>query len=104
MRMRLLIFGVVSAIVALSPAHAQFGTSSGNTNNLVPDEFYFPPDEFYFPRFRNYPSYRFVEDVPIGAPGAVYYDVPAAYGVRRYRYVVRGRPAWSGRARAGYWR
>ena len=96
MRMRLLIFGVVSAIVALSPAHAQFGTSSGNTNNLV-------PDEFYFPRFRYYPSYRFVEDVPIGAPGAVYYDVPAVYGVRRYRYVVRGRP-WSGRARAGYWR
>lgn len=96
MRMRLLIFGVVSAIVALSPAHAQFGTSSGNTNNLV-------PDEIYFPRFRYYPSYRFVEDVPIGAPGAVYYDVPAAYyGVRRYRYVVRGRPAW--RARAGYWR
>ena len=96
MRMRLLIFGVVSAIIALSPAHAQFGTTSGNTNNLV-------PDEFYFPRFRNYPSYRFVEDVPIGAPGAVYYDVPAVYGVRRYRYVVRGRP-WSGRARAGYWR
>ena len=97
MRMRLLIFGVVSTIVALSPAHAQFGTTSGNTNTLV-------PDEFYFPRFRNYPSYRFVEDVPIGTPGAVYYDVPAAYGVRRYRYVVRGRPVWSGRARAGYWR
>ena len=100
MRMRLLAFGVAWAITALSPAHAQFGTRSGNTNNLV-------PDEFYYPGFRGYPSYRYVEDVPLGAvlPGpGLYYDVPPAYGVRRYRYIVRGRPGRLGRARAGYWR
>lgn len=54
------------------------------------------------PRFRSYvverhvPSYRYDEDVRVGAvlpeAGVEYYDVPAEYGVREYRYtVVNGR-------------
>jgi uncharacterized protein DUF1236 len=54
------------------------------------------------PRFRSYvveqrrPSYRYREDVRIGAvlpeQGVTYYDVPQEYGVRDYRYtVVNGR-------------
>ncbi len=50
------------------------------------------------PRFRSYvegrnvPSYRYNEDVRVGAvlpsSGVTYYDVPADYGVREYRYTV----------------
>jgi hypothetical protein len=50
------------------------------------------------PRFRSYaveqhrPSYRYNEDVRIGAvlpeQGVTYYDVPPEYGVREYRYTV----------------
>ena len=50
------------------------------------------------PRFRSYvverhvPSYRYREDVRIGAvlpeEGVTYYDVPPEYGVREYRYTV----------------
>ena len=55
------------------------------------------------PRFRTYvteqrrPSYTYREDVRVGAvlpeAGVTYYDVPAEYGVRNYRYtVVNDRP------------
>ena len=50
------------------------------------------------PRFRQYvvtqsrPSYRFQEEVRVGAvlpsSGVTYYEVPAEYGVREYRYTV----------------
>ena len=50
------------------------------------------------PRFREYvvrervPSYRYQEDVRVGAvlpsSGVRYYEVPAEYGVREYRYTV----------------
>jgi hypothetical protein len=50
------------------------------------------------PRFHSYvverhvPSYRYREDVRIGAvlpeEGVTYYDVPPEYGVREYRYTV----------------
>jgi hypothetical protein len=54
------------------------------------------------PRFRSYvveqrrPSYQYREDVRIGAvlpeQGVTYYEVPAEYGAREYRYtVVNGR-------------
>jgi hypothetical protein len=54
------------------------------------------------PRFRSYvveqrrPSYQYREDVRIGAvlpeQGVAYYEVPAEYGAREYRYtVVNGR-------------
>jgi hypothetical protein len=54
------------------------------------------------PRFRSYvveqrrPSYQYREDVRVGAvlpeEGVTYYEVPAEYGVREYRYtVVNGR-------------
>src|SRR6201991_2906647 len=54
------------------------------------------------PRFRNYvveqrrPSYRYQNDLAVGVvlpdDGVTYYDVPAEYGVRDYRYtVVNGR-------------
>ena len=55
------------------------------------------------PRFREYvvrehrPSYRYREEVRVGAvlpsSGVTYYEVPAEYGVRGYRYtVVNDRP------------
>ena len=50
------------------------------------------------PRFRtyvaerHYPSYRYGEDVRVGAilpeSGVTYYEVPEEYGVREYRYTV----------------
>lgn len=50
------------------------------------------------PRFRTYvrernvPSYAYREDLRVGAvlpsDGVTYYDVPAEYGVREYRYTV----------------
>ena len=50
------------------------------------------------PRFRQYvvregrPSYRYQEDVRVGtvlpSSGVQYYEVPAEYGVRNYRYTV----------------
>jgi hypothetical protein len=50
------------------------------------------------PRFRQYvvqqrpPSYRYQEEVRVGAvlpsSGVTYYEVPAEYGVRDYRYTV----------------
>jgi hypothetical protein len=50
------------------------------------------------PRFRTYaveqrhPSYRYRDEVRIGAvlpsDGVTYYEVPAEYGVRNYRYTV----------------
>ena len=54
------------------------------------------------PRFRSYvveqrrPSYQYREDVRVGAvlpeEGVTYYEVPAEYGAREYRYtVVNGR-------------
>src|ERR1700710_1104419 len=50
------------------------------------------------PRFKQYvvregrPSYRYQEDVRVGAElpssGVTYYEVPAEYGVKNYRYTV----------------
>jgi hypothetical protein len=50
------------------------------------------------PRFRSYvetrnvPSYRYTDEVRVGAvlpsSGVTYYEVPAEYGVRDYRYTV----------------
>jgi hypothetical protein len=50
------------------------------------------------PRFRSYvaerhyPSYRYDQDVRVGAvlpeSGVTYYDVPQEYGVREYRYTI----------------
>jgi hypothetical protein len=50
------------------------------------------------PRFRQYvttqnvPSYRYADEVRVGAvlpsSGVRYYEVPAEYGVRNYRYTV----------------
>jgi hypothetical protein len=50
------------------------------------------------PRFRTYaveqrhPSYRYRDEVRVGAvlpnDGVTYYEVPAEYGVRNYRYTV----------------
>jgi hypothetical protein len=41
---------------------------------------------------RHYPSYRYGEDVRVGAilpeTGVTYYEVPEEYGVREYRYTV----------------
>lgn len=41
---------------------------------------------------RHYPSYRYEHDVRVGAvlpdAGVTYYDVPAEYGVRDYRYTI----------------
>jgi hypothetical protein len=41
---------------------------------------------------RNVPSYRYQEEVRVGSvlpqSGVTYYEVPAQYGVRDYRYTV----------------
>ena len=41
---------------------------------------------------QNVPSYRYTEEVRVGttlpASGVTYYEVPAEYGVKGYRYTV----------------
>jgi hypothetical protein len=41
---------------------------------------------------QNVPSYRYTEEVRVGATlpssGVTYYEVPAEYGVKGYRYTV----------------
>ena len=45
-----------------------------------------------YARGRGYPSYRYNESLRVGAvlpeSGVTYYDVPAEYGVRNYRYTI----------------
>jgi len=66
------------------------GAGRGEVAGALPDQ--------QAPRFHQYvvtqgrPSYRYNEEVRVGATlpssGVTYYEVPAEYGVRDYRYTI----------------
>ena len=72
------------------PLEPSWAASAGQSSGGLSDE--------QRPRFREYsvrerrPSYRYQEEVRFGAvlpsSGVTYYEVPAEYGVRDYRYTV----------------
>ena len=95
-------------------AHAQSGAAAGATTGAVGGAIVGGPvgavvggvggaiigglSDDQRPRFREYsvrerrPSYRYQEEVRVGAvlpsSGVTYYEVPAEYGVRDYRYTM----------------
>jgi hypothetical protein len=82
--------GAVSGAVVGGPVGAAVGGVAGAViGGLAEDQ---------RPRFREYavrerkPSYRYSEDLRVGAvlpsSGVTYYEVPAEYGVKDYRYTV----------------
>jgi hypothetical protein len=87
--------GAVGGAVVGGPVGAVVGAGAGAiVGGLAEDQ---------RPRFRQYvvtqkrPSYRYQEEVRVGAvlpeSGVTYYEVPAEYGVRDYRYtIVNDRP------------
>ena len=119
MRHGILAVGTALALLAAPAAYAQSGAAAGATTGAVTGAIVGGPvgaavgagigavaggisDETR-PRFREYvvqrrvPSYHYQEQVRVGAKlpasGVTYYEVPAEYGVRNYRYtVVNERP------------
>ncbi len=115
MRSRILAAGAVLALLS-GPAMAQSGggTAAGATTGAIGGAIVGGPvgavvgagvgaiagglAEQQQPQFRQYvvtqnrPSYRYQEEVRVGAvlpsSGVTYYEVPAEYGVRNYRYTV----------------
>ena len=112
---RLLAATAVAAFFALPlAAHAQGGAAAGATTGAVGGAIVGGPvgavvggvggaivgglSDEQQPRFRQYttttrrPSYRYENEVRVGAvlpsSGIEYYEVPAEYGVRDYRYTV----------------
>ena len=112
---RLLAATAVAAFFALPlAAHAQSGAAAGATTGAVGGAIVGGPvgavvggvggaivgglSDEQQPRFRQYtttnrrPSYRYENEVRVGAvlpsTGVEYYEVPAEYGVRNYRYTV----------------
>jgi hypothetical protein len=79
---RSLLIAVVGAVVAMpvmaSAQGVPGGVERGSRDGYVAE--------------RHYPSYRYDEDVRVGAvlpeSGVTYYDVPQEYGVREYRYTI----------------
>ena len=107
----------IAAVAALSlfafpmAAHAQSGAAAGATTGAVGGAIVVGAvvggvggaiigglSDDQRPRFREYsvrerrPSYRYQEEVRVGAvlpsSGVTYYEVPAEYGVRDYRYTL----------------
>jgi len=82
--------GAVGGAIVGGPVGAVVGGVGGAIIGGLSDE--------QRPRFREYsvrerrPSYRYQEEVRVGAvlpsSGVTYYEVPAEYGVRDYRYTV----------------
>ena len=112
---RILAATAVAAFFALPlAAHAQGGAAAGATTGAVGGAIVGGPvgavvggvggaivgglSDEQQPRFRQYtttnrrPSYRYENEVRVGAvlpsTGVEYYEVPAEYGVRDYRYTV----------------
>jgi uncharacterized protein YcfJ len=112
---RLLAATAVAAFFALPlAAHAQSGAAAGATTGAVGGAIVGGPvgavvggvggaivgglSDDQQPRFRQYtttnrrPSYRYENELRVGAvlpsTGVEYYEVPAEYGVRDYRYTV----------------
>lgn len=115
MQNKILKAGAVLALIAAPfAAHAQSGAASGAASGAVGGAIVGGPvgaavgagigaiaggiSEAESPRFRQYvvresrPSYRYQDDVRVGvvlpSSGVEYYEVPAEYGVRNYRYTV----------------
>jgi hypothetical protein len=82
--------GAVTGAVVGGPVGAAVGAGVGAIAGGIADE--------QRPAFRNYvvrekrPSYAYREEVRVGATlpasGVTYYEVPAEYGVKGYRYTV----------------
>ena len=82
--------GAVGGAIVGGPVGAAVGAGIGAIAGGISDA--------EAPRFRQYvvregrPSYRYQEEVRVGAvlpsSGVEYYEVPAEYGVRNYRYTV----------------
>jgi hypothetical protein len=82
--------GAVGGAIVGGPVGAVVGGVGGAIVGGIADE--------TRPRFREYvvrehrPSYRYTGEVVVGAElptaGVTYYEVPAEYGVREYRYTV----------------
>ncbi len=82
--------GAVGGAIVAGPVGAVVGGVGGFIVGGISEE--------TSPRFRTYvvqekrPSYAYSSDVVVGAElpsaGVTYYDVPAEYGVRDYRYTV----------------
>ena len=96
---RILAATAVAAFFALPlAAHAQSGAAAGATTGAVGGAIVGGLSDEQQPRFRQYttttrrPSYRYENEVRVGAvlpsTGVEYYEVPAEYGVRDYRYTV----------------
>ena len=87
--------GAVGGAIVGGPVGAVAGAVGGAIVGGIADQ--------QRPEFRNYvverrvPSYHYTEQVRVGArlpsSGVTYYEVPAQYGVKQYRYtVVNERP------------
>lgn len=82
--------GAVGGAIVGGPVGAVVGAGVGAVAGGIADD--------ARPRFRDYvvrekrPSYAYREQLRVGAElpssGVTYYDVPAEYGVRNYRYTV----------------
>src|SRR3954465_14600809 len=82
--------GAVGGAVVGGPVGAVVGAGIGAVAGGLSDQ--------QAPRFHQYvvtqgrPSYRYNEEVRVGATlpsrGVTYYEVPAEYGVRDYRYTI----------------
>jgi len=109
MRIHLLAAGTALALLAApiaAQAQSQGGAAAGATTGAVGGAIVGGPVGAVVgglaadqqPRFRQYvvtrnvPSYRYADEVRVGAvlpsSGVTYYEVPAEYGVRDYRYTV----------------
>src|SRR3954453_13797827 len=114
MRKTLLAGSVLVALGLPFAAQAQSGAAAGATTGAVGGAIVGGPvgavgggavgaiaggiSDTQEPQFRQYvvtqgrPSYRYSEEVRVGATlpssGVTYYEVPAEYGVRDYRYTV----------------
>jgi uncharacterized protein YcfJ len=86
--------GAATGAIVGGPVGAAVGAGVGATAGAVAGGL----SDAERPRFRQYvtsrnvPSYRYTEEVRVGttlpADGVTYYEVPAEYGVRNYRYTV----------------
>ena len=104
MRHHILAAGAFVALLAAPlAAQAQSGAAAGATTGAVGGAIVGGLSDQQRPEFRSYvverrvPSYHYTEQVRVGARlperGVTYYEVPAQYGVRDYRYtVVNERP------------
>jgi hypothetical protein len=82
--------GAVGGAVVGGPVGAVVGAGVGAVvGGLAADQ---QPRFQQYVVTRNVPSYRYADEVRVGAvlpsSGVTYYEVPAEYGVRDYRYTV----------------